>query len=253
MGLTPEQITAQNFQDFYRQILPYLNKGNGGTSDTPLGQVAFFDDLVAPYGWLVADGTVYNISDYPDLANQYERVHGSKNFYGGNGTTTFAVPNWQGEFLRASGTNSRADQGNGAAVGAHQNATEIPTIVVARNQKLVVHGIDSDNANNIYYSDRANSAKSVENVYDLSSNTSTERAIRQSVRPTNTSLLLCIKAIPSSEMNVYSLTERRVGTWIDSSAIYEKVVATGGAVPSGATLLYRQVMTGYDAILYTKA
>ena len=142
MALTADQITAQNFKDFFTQILPYLNKGNGGTSDTPLGQVAFFDDLVAPYGWLVADGSTYNIADYPDLANQYERVHGSKNFYGGNGTTTFAVPDWDA----------------------------IPAEVFGNSN------------------------------------------------------IICIKAIPSSEMNTYSLTERRVGTWIDGKPLYEKTL-----------------------------
>ena len=32
MALTPDQITAQNFKDFYMQILPYLGKGGGGGS-----------------------------------------------------------------------------------------------------------------------------------------------------------------------------------------------------------------------------
>ena len=32
MALTADQITAQNFKDFYMQILPYLGKGGGGGS-----------------------------------------------------------------------------------------------------------------------------------------------------------------------------------------------------------------------------
>ena len=31
MALTPEQITAKNFRDFYMQILPYLGKGGSGS------------------------------------------------------------------------------------------------------------------------------------------------------------------------------------------------------------------------------
>jgi len=40
-----------------------------------------------PSGWLVCDGTIYNIRDYPALF----AVIG--NTYGGDGITTFAVPN----------------------------------------------------------------------------------------------------------------------------------------------------------------
>lgn len=138
----PSDVTVDNFKDFYQAILPYLNVGNGGTSDTPLGQVAFFDDTVAPAGWLVADGTVYNISDYPDLANQYERVHGSKNFYGGNGTTTFAVPDWDA----------------------------IPAEVFGNSN------------------------------------------------------IICVKAVPSSDIYTDSYAERRVGTYVDGKPKYQRCV-----------------------------
>lgn len=50
----------------------------------------------------------------------------------------------------------------------------------------------------------------------------------------------------------YSTDEQVVGTWVDGSTLYQKMVTTGGSVPSGATLICRTVMTGYDAVLYTK-
>lgn len=52
----------------------------------------------------------------------------------------------------------------------------------------------------------------------------------------------------------YSTDEKIVGTWIDGSPVWQKTVATGGNVPSGATLILRTAMasTGYDTILYTK-
>ena len=90
--LTTKEIVEQAIQDYHMSIFPYLAKGNNGYSETPIGAIQLFDDDTAPSGWLVADGTVYNISDYPFLANHYERVHGSKNHYGGDGVTTFAVP-----------------------------------------------------------------------------------------------------------------------------------------------------------------
>ncbi|BAU32451.1 Gp37-like protein [Microcella alkaliphila] len=45
-----------------------------------------------PAGFLLPDGTVYNIADYPALAAHYANVYGIPNFHGGNGLTTFAVP-----------------------------------------------------------------------------------------------------------------------------------------------------------------
>ena len=50
----------------------------------------------APTHYLKCDGTVYNISAYPVLAKYFETQFGSKNYFGGNGTTTFAVPNVTG-------------------------------------------------------------------------------------------------------------------------------------------------------------
>lgn len=216
----PSDVTVDNLKDFYAMILPYLNVGNGGTSDTPLGQVAFFDDVVAPAGWLIADGTVYNISDYPDLATQYERVHGSKNFYGGNGTTTFAVPDLQGEFLRASGTNGHANQGSGAAVGVHQDGT-IHANVFSTSSSIQDNRKDSSDSyavNADYYYNRTQA------VYkgDFRVDSTSSGQAQYTSRPTNTSLLLCIKAVPSSEMNTYSTTERRVGTDTDGKHVYQK-------------------------------
>ena len=77
-----------------------------------------------PDYFLSCDGTVYNISDYPYLAEHFKTEFGSYNYFGGNGTTTFAVPDLRGEFLRGTGTNSHASQGSGESVGIHQDGTE---------------------------------------------------------------------------------------------------------------------------------
>lgn len=50
----------------------------------------------------------------------------------------------------------------------------------------------------------------------------------------------------------YSTEEREVGCWVDGKPLYQKSVATGGSVPSGATLIQRIVQTEYDTLLYTK-
>jgi microcystin-dependent protein len=51
-----------------------------------VGDVSLFAFNKSPKDWLPCDGTVLQISDYPVLA----AVIG--NTYGGDGTTTFAVP-----------------------------------------------------------------------------------------------------------------------------------------------------------------
>ena len=80
----------------------------------------------APNGYLKCDGTIYAIALYPFLADHFETEFGTKNYFGGDGTTTFAVPDLRGEFLRCTGTNSHANQGSGVNVGEHQNGTIIP-------------------------------------------------------------------------------------------------------------------------------
>jgi microcystin-dependent protein len=56
----------------------------------PSGVVAFTAAPTAPAGWLVRDGAVYNVADYPNLA----AALGST--FGGDGVTTFAVPDARG-------------------------------------------------------------------------------------------------------------------------------------------------------------
>lgn len=63
---------------------------SGGGS--PTGTVEMFAGASAPTGYLLCDGAIYNMGDYPALA----LVCGST--YGGNGSTTFAVPDMRARF-----------------------------------------------------------------------------------------------------------------------------------------------------------
>lgn len=72
---------------------PIMGAGGGFA---PIGTESYFDGQVAPLGWVICDGTELNISDYPDLATYYASQHGASNYYGGNGTTTFATPKRSG-------------------------------------------------------------------------------------------------------------------------------------------------------------
>ena len=65
---------------------PLVNDGN------PVGTVIQTIGTSAPYHYLICDGSTYNISDYSELANYFKDQFGSYNYFGGDNSTTFAVP-----------------------------------------------------------------------------------------------------------------------------------------------------------------
>lgn len=74
----------------------------GGSN--PVGTIIAFMGNTPPDGYLVCDGKTYNITDYQELANFFKDQFGSYNKFGGNGTTTFAVPNLKDRFVKGSTT-----------------------------------------------------------------------------------------------------------------------------------------------------
>lgn len=64
----------------------------------PIGALAWSAVAEAEDGWLLCDGTIYNSVDYPDLAAKLGTT------YGGNGTTTFGVPDLISRFVRGNQT-----------------------------------------------------------------------------------------------------------------------------------------------------
>lgn len=59
---------------------------DGNIQSYPIGAVIISVNSTIPDGWLLCDGSVYNISSYPSLGAHLGAT------YGGNGSTTFAVP-----------------------------------------------------------------------------------------------------------------------------------------------------------------
>ncbi|MCG8317554.1 MAG: tail fiber protein [Pseudomonadales bacterium] len=60
-------------------------------SEPYLGEIRLFPYNFAPKDWALCDGQLLNVQDYPALFS----LLGDK--YGGNGTTTFAVPDYRGK------------------------------------------------------------------------------------------------------------------------------------------------------------
>lgn len=70
--------------------------------------------------WVLADGAVLNIADYPKLAAHYASTYGSSNHHGGDGVTTFAVPDTRERtYVNQGGSDVFADIGGTTGAKTH--------------------------------------------------------------------------------------------------------------------------------------
>ena len=179
----------------------YVNTTQG-IEDTPVGHIISHMGTTAPAHYLICDGTEYNITDYPYLAQHFVDQFGSVNYFGGDGTTTFAVPDLRGEFLRGTGTADR-DSGSGGEIGEHQDATELPYIGVntTTTKNLWIDssiadsgstGLNPKYADKITYRNGSNAL-----YYSKAGAWAGSGAAKYTTRPTNTSVLYCIKYEPT--------------------------------------------------------
>lgn len=230
-------------QDVNGQIITPNLLGINGGGDTPVGHILSYMGITAPEHYLVCDGAVYNISEYPELANHFEREFGSSNFFGGDGTTTFAVPDLRGEFLRGDGTNSHANQGSGSEVGKHQDATEHINFGVNTTDKSIWFDTSTPrsgtNQVSIGKTDSdlklTTSPNTTGLCADLITWAGSTNYSHYTSRPTNTSVLYCIKCESTEQKDTYSTNEIKVGTWVDGKPVYRKVIdgVTSGTSDTG--------------------
>ena len=91
-------------------------------SDQFLGEIRIFPFNFAPYGWQQCNGQILAISQYTALFS----LLGT--FYGGNGTSTFGLPNFQGVVP--------VHQGTGAGLSTYSlgETGGSPTVTLLANQ-----------------------------------------------------------------------------------------------------------------------
>ena len=164
-------------------------------SKSPIGEIIAYMGTNAPDFFLECDGTVYNISEYPYLAEQIKREFGSYNKFGGNGTTTFAVPDLRGEFLRGRGTNSHSNQGSGSSAGTHQDATTLPNFYKFNdNSRYGVQFAGATATFGITYADSSTVGSGhYSNIYQDAGGPYNNIYLSFTTRPTNTSVLYAIR------------------------------------------------------------
>lgn len=182
----------------------WLPQGGGLNTEAlevPIGTIIAFMGNTPPENYLACDGNIYRIADYRPVANFINLQFGSFNYFGGDGVDTFAVPDLRGEFLRGTGTNSHPNSGNGASVGVHQVGTYIPSYssAYASSTEYWIGGYVNENVTSIIspvnydYGDMSSRL-----LYSYRPNVNTQswvknNPVRYTVRPTNTSVLYCIK------------------------------------------------------------
>lgn len=195
---------------------------DGPSGCIKLGKVEAFFSESAPAGYLICDGTVYNKSDYPLLAAHLLSLTTHSQYEVDGDDTKFKVPDLRGEFLRGTGTNGHTNQGSGAGVGVHQNASEVPRFYVDSNSvQFLTYG---SSARMLDDGDVPSGTPEKSWAKLTLSNSGGSLPSTQRTRPTNTSVLFCIAYcdIYVEDRHTYSTNEHIVGTWIDGKPIYEK-------------------------------
>lgn len=219
-GILPE-ITYDGSQavDIVFPSTEMMNESVG----TPVGEIISYMGNKVPENYLACDGSEYNISDYPHLTQHFTDNFGSVNYFGGDGETTFAVPDLRGEFLRGTGENSHTytykgatgNEGSGSDTGTHQGATLEPIL----SNNVIAEEI-SNGWVGTFAGDVNTELDSVENrKYDSAVGNSfgfyTGAGFYEiegkntigTTRPTNTSVLYCIKYKPTYFVKTGQLSE----------------------------------------------
>ncbi len=195
-GIAPE-ITYDGSEAVTVELpdLEMLSKKLG----TPVGEIISYMGMTAPEHYLICDGMEYNMGDYPELAQHFVDNFGTANYFGGNGETTFAVPDLRGEFLRGSGTAVR-DTGSGADVGVHQAPTEFAGMWLYKDMNFngLVEYFNDDvgDRNNLTNFDLEGPQSKYSRSYKSDGNSlelNSTNLVSRTARPTNTSVLYCIK------------------------------------------------------------
>lgn len=171
-----------------------LNDGNA--QEMPVGSLLQVMSNSAPKHYLICDGSEYAIGTYPELEAHFVKEFGAVDHFGGtNGK--WKVPDLRGEFLRMTGTNSRVNQGSGAAVGTHQNATQHKLLVTDLSKKAVqfVEPSSSNSWNSVVHADSQLSGKRFLQILPASLNGPSTDGFQYAytARPTNTSVNVAIK------------------------------------------------------------
>lgn len=161
---------------------------------TPIGTVIAYMGVRAPEHYLICDGTELNIIDYKDLAGQIQSEFGMVNYFGGDGTVTFTLPDLRNAFLR--GYHGEAAEQLSGNIGNCQEATEIPLIWRGDTSDPSLCTYDISQVLKQENHDKeitGNPSKKGFIIRNLSTYSTEGTAVRYTTRPMNVAVLYCIK------------------------------------------------------------
>jgi hypothetical protein len=219
------------------EVIDELPTGNrfAVTGYVPLGTIIPVFRETAPKFFLICDGSTYNKADYPELAELLLGLTTHSQYEVDGDNTKFKVPDLRGEFIRGTGSNGHPAEGDGAGVGVHQPATSM-LMCWDTGSNLQFRALKNATSE-ITNADKSQTATgTIQTITATTSRADSGSVTHFTSRPTNTSVLFCIayKDIYSNPMNDYSTDEKVVGTWIDGSTLYQKIVECG-ALPANGT------------------
>ncbi|WP_313069747.1 phage tail protein [Lacrimispora sp.] len=244
---TPVSVNASYFiiQEIGRNVtidpVEHINTANG-IEDTPVGSILPQMGKTAPKHYLICDGAIYKIVEYPYLSQYIKDQFGTFNFFGGDGSSTFAVPDLRDEFLR--GYHENNSKQLSGEIGVHQEATQIPSgYFSATNSRLYV----ANNTVTPYVSKNYDSISQYQNGTTVVFAPSTSETNRYpenigfvAPRPTNVSVLYCIKYEPTYFININGL--------VDEIVLWEGNVGTTKATTVANSINLKDSFTNYDKI-----
>ena len=252
--------TASTFtiHEIGRIVDPVQYVSNGeNLEETPVGNIISYMGNNVPSHYLACDGSTYSVGTYPELEAHFISEFGSINYFGGDGTNTWAVPDLRGEFLRGTGSNSRTNQGSGASVGTHQNASEFTALCAggSKNAQQLFAVQDTNEYSARTPKNPDSSIGSSKSLYRFtaSQTTSGTEPAWYTARPTNTSVKYCIKyettyhvVVPSHIYKV-SVAASVTGTANDTQVTFDSTDIVGDTLlVSGNTLV--APMNGFYSI-----
>ena len=174
--------------------------GPQGPDGNPLGTIISYLGNEPPVGYLVCDGKEYQIADHSQLAAFFEKEFGSKNHFGGDGTSTFAVPDFRNLFLR--GFHGESDEKLSGEIGAKQEGTEHINWVSMNGSPGGIGNLRQNTDNTIERKnpDTINGSSKTIQYLGLSSsaaNYTQASGLTYTSRPVNAAVQYCIKATKS--------------------------------------------------------
>ena len=188
--IEPNQNNYFIIQEIGRSItidpVEYINTTQG-IEDTPVGHIIPYMGTAAPKHYLICDGTEYNLVDYPYLAQHIQDNFGTVNYFGGDGSFTFCVPDLRERFLKGSdnaGINQEAGLPNITANWKSEPSASGNGAVYVTSEKGSLQPVSGGgSSDNRVYFDASRSNP----IYGAS----------ETVIPVNTSVLYCIKYEPT--------------------------------------------------------